>query len=637
MASFSYGRPKTVAVIDDETKAAVEGKGINEALNQAQRDYLDKASKGLLEIAENIMNSLSENQMKPSAVTKEGASYSTKAVVTAVPTRLYNRETGERDIPKLDDNGRQMVTFKIKIPNQTDFINLSADTNINNGVDITKISVTQWQKNNEGKNFQKLYLGNEINSAPLHPSTKDICRYICDTIQTLESLDVMAYIDKDSRAAITGKSHAELTSEQRAFLAQMGNELVAKAEAIISDLSANGLTPTSKTKEGEEYNTKAIITVLPAYKYNKETGENDIPVLKSDNSPVYDLKITLTNEKEHIFLHSNEARKFTALSAGRWEEDEQTKKTSFQYYTAKELNGVKEDGETKVAPFTDITQAIAQHIKDNVLGTPFGRLTIEYNQRLRQTTDKVFNEEGKLVNDAYAKYINDEYGERIQLKSHNSKVVVELGEREDGSRYAKAIDFGAPKSQNNTFPYAYINTAQDITAETVPDRDLAVLVAEYKGIPFDKEKDYTQPALAPAVQSQASPEPVRNEPSPEIPPLKEYGDKLNVEFKAAGGKSYANFEEDRNRLVIYNRDYNLAVSLGTTKKGEPYVMATDITKKDENDKPVSHWVNNSKDALEHIPVREIAEIAADYKGFSLDGKEAARPNNAKNNMDDVQR
>lgn len=636
MASFSYGRPRTVAVIDDETKAAVEGKGINESLNQAQRAYLDKASKGLLEIAENIMNSLSENEMKPSAVTREGATYSTKAVVTAVPTRLYNKETGERDIPKLDDNGRQMVTFKIKIPNQTDFINLYADTNINNGVNITNISVSQWQKNNEGKNFQKTYLRNDINSAPLHQSTKDICRYICDTIQTLERPETVAYIDKDSRAAISGKSHDELTPEQRAFLAKMGNELVAKAEAIISDLAANGLTPSDKTKEREEYDTKAVITVLPSYKFNKETGENDIPVLKKDKTPIYDLRITLTNKQESIFLHSNEDGKLTSLSAGRWEANEQTGKNAFRYYTGKELSGSREDG-TVVATFSESTQAIAQYIKDKVLEPTLSSLAYDFNQRLKQTTDKVFNEKGELVNDAYAKYINDEYGERIQLKAHNSKVVVELGETADGSRYAKAIDFGAPKSQNNTFPYAFINTAQDITAETVPDRDLAALVAEYKGIPFDKEKDYTQPTLAPAVQTQSSPEPVQNEPSPEIPPLKEYGDKLNVEFKAAGGKSYANFEEDHNRLVIYNRDYNLTVSLGTTKKGEPYVMATDFTKKDENDKPVSHWVNNAKDALEHIPVREIAEIAADYKGFSLDGKEAARPNNSKNNLDDIQR
>ena len=628
MASFNYGNAtRAVAVIDEETKSAVAGQGINASLTDNQRNYLDKASKGLLALAEELMDTLKNNDMSPSSATRDGTPYTPKLVITAVPARLYNSETKERDIPKLDDNGRQLVTLKIKIPNQTDNINLYADTNISDGIKLSNFSVSQWQKNEEGKNLQKTYARHELETAPLHPSTKNIVQHICDITPSLERHDTVAYIDKDSREAMAGKSHTQLTDEQRSFIKAKGNELLQKAEEIMSDLVEHNLTPTNKNKDGVDYSTKAVVTALPAYDYNKETGESDIPVLKKDKSPVFTLRITISNDNEDIILHSNESGRITSLSASRWELNEQTGKEAPRSYKGSELDS-----------FTEATNSIAAYIKSNYVDTPLQALAYEYNQQLKQTTEKVFNHESKLVNDAYAKYESSEYGEKVQLCSHSSKVVVELGESKDGKRFAKAIDFGAPKNENNTYPYAFINNAQDladIVAEHGFDKDLAAFVAEYKGFDFDRDK--VNDKTAPVVEQQAATAPVQTASAPEIPPLKELADKLNVEYKAAGGKSYANYEDKYNRLVIYNRDNNLAVALGTTKKGDAYVTATNFAKTDENGKPITKFVNNAKDAMELIPVREIAEIAADYKGFNLDEKGASRPSNSKNNMDDVQR
>lgn len=105
--------------------------------------------------------------------------------------------------------------------------------------------------------------------------------------------------------------------------------------------------------------------------------------------------------------------------------------------------------------------------------------------------------------------------------------------------------------------------------------------------------------------------------------LKAYADKLNEDFKANGNTSVATYHEKQNRVVIINAENNLAVALGE-KNGKPWVSATDITQKDQNGQKISKWVNNAKDAIKYIPVRELAEIAADYKGFTLKDKETKK-------------
>lgn len=621
-AEFTYGKTKTVARADDDTKAAVEGTGIFSGLNDKQKEYLDKASQGLLDLAEIIMKSLEENGLSPSKTTREGKEYTPTAEITAAPMYKYNHETKQKDIPILDENKRQKISLKITIPNENNFINIYADRNISDGIKPVGIQPSQWVKDEEGKN--KLQLYPQYTDAPIQQSTKDICNYIYSTV--FERTEHTAYIDKESREAINGTGRfSYLSEEQKSFLSKASSQLLEKATSLMSDLKDNNLSPTAISSKGEKYSSKAVVTAIPSYKYNQDTKQKDIPSLKKNGTPFFDLHIFLKNNNEDIVIKANEAGTLTEMSVTQWNNNKAT------HFDSKNLES---------APLSESTKSLIDFVKNNYIEEPqsnLSKLVHNYNLRLREVTDKVFNKNNEMVNDAYASYEKDNYGEKIKLRSHNSRVVIELGVTKAGEPYAKAIDFGAPKDNNNRFPYKFLNNAEDIATvvrENNVDKHIVALVAEYKGIDLTAEKQQTasQPAPTMPVPENSEPTATTETRSRSLENLtKDYIDMLQ---EPIAQKKVALCYNEKSNTISIGIGKDALVDLGIGKNGKPYVKLTERSTDSSN--ASTSFINEVSDFVK-IPDRDVAEVATIFKN-DVDNDhllKGEKQNGAKKNKGDI--
>lgn len=265
--------------------------------------------------------------------------------------------------------------------------------------------------------------------------------------------EMLAYISNETQA--------------RADLGEYYNSaskgLLEVATKIMEDMKEKGLLTKSVTKEGKEYTDKAVINVAPLEVYNKETQEKEIQYSK-DGTLINQLSITIpyNSEKEKLVLYAkNDISNGIVLQnmiVSKYEKDADAEKGTFKYF---------KENEIKNAPISDNIKAIAGNIQDmgiivhkEIVHSHLRTFAYEMNQKFNEFSDKVMNSDNKLVNDAYAKYVNNEHGEKVELRNHQDNIVVVVGFNKENVPYVNAYNFDFIMD-NGRPAYAPIKTEED--------------------------------------------------------------------------------------------------------------------------------------------------------------------------------
>lgn len=307
------------------------------------------------------------------------------------------------------------------------------------------------------------------------------------TNATQKKEEALAYIDGATLAA----------AKEDGFVKDASDALLKVAKDLMNDLDKNNLTTQAVTfKEGKPYTNKAVVSVEKATAYDKES-QTEKQLYHKDGSDVYSLKITIPNGNDALNLYAkediSEGIKLQNMSVKRWEKGgDGVRRPTF--IKREDIADASCRKDTKaIAEFVEKSGLIAEKAEREY--TPMQKYAYELNQYFNQTTDKVpsfaenDNGEQNLVNDAYAKYIKDDFGERIRLASHSDKIVVELGKTSDGKTFAKATNFDIPLDDGKGYASQFINKAEDL-ADLGIQKDIAAVVASYK------EEDFAKAAKA---------------------------------------------------------------------------------------------------------------------------------------------
>lgn len=295
----------------------------------------------------------------------------------------------------------------------------------------------------------------------------------------------LAYISKETKEAMKDNPQ----------IAEIANALLDKATEIMDKVSEAGLTTESQTRDkSKTYTDKMVVKVEPAVKYNKDTKEEE-PMLHKDGSPVMSSKLELSHNGTQLTLFAKEdvsdGVKLTAMTAQKWERPRDSM-PKLKIYKADEIQSAYINKDIK---------AIAAEIqKDGFLeekAEPVRSLksvAYEANQYFNANSEKVQNDKGELVNDAYAQYDSDY--DKVMLRNHSDNIVVELGTTNDGDKYALAMNFdinenGSPRGEGEQPAKAYINNAKDLAAY-IPNQEIKDIVSDFKGI-SQKEQAKEQP------------------------------------------------------------------------------------------------------------------------------------------------
>ena len=276
-------------------------------------------------------------------------------------------------------------------------------------------------------------------------------------------------------AYINGATMKE--GEQNAYVKDASEKLLDLAKEIMGKLDENGLTTTSKkynpqTKkaDGPEYVNKAQVIVEVAMQYNKETkaeeplfhlDENNQPMY---DSPVYSARIELKNGAGTINMFAredmNNGAQLTNVTVSNWEKNEEGRKV-LKFYKNEDVEASKLPKSTKsIVEFVNNEG----YINDSREFTPMQKLGYDLNMHFKEVCDKVPSANSKademtLVNEIYAKYINDDFGERVRIINHTDNLVVELGATSNGKNFAKVTEFNEQKKVERS---GFINNSADL-------------------------------------------------------------------------------------------------------------------------------------------------------------------------------
>lgn len=312
-----------------------------------------------------------------------------------------------------------------------------------------------------------------------------------------------------SLAYISGATIKE--GEQNAYVKDASEKLLGLAKEIMGKLDENNLTTTSrkynpqtKKADGAEYVNKAQVIVEVAMQYNKETKTEE-PLYHQDenkqplyDSPVYSARIELKNRAGTINMFAKEdmsnGAQLTNMSVSNWEKDDSGRRI-LKFYKNDDIAASKLPASTK-----DIVAYINNegYIHDNREYTPMEKLAYDLNMHFKEVCDKVPSADQKsddisLVNETYAKYIKDDFGERVRLANHTDPSIVELGTTSSGDNFAKITEF---TDEGKVARSGFINNTADL-GEMVRDIHIQEAVAAFKGIDMPKEKETSKAKEAP--------------------------------------------------------------------------------------------------------------------------------------------
>lgn len=297
--------------------------------------------------------------------------------------------------------------------------------------------------------------------------------------ETSEKKDNFAYINKATK---------EL-AESDEFTKKASDLMLEKADEIMSHLQENGLSLKSTDKDGNTKDSKAVVEVGKAMKYNAETKEPE-QIVHKDGTDAYSLKVSLYNENECLMIHAKDnvenGIELSSMSIRVFDEVE--KKSHFCSIKSEEgvLHFYEKD--TQVDDhLTNEIKAVAQSINEKFdIEKPFELSEMQIvardlNKQFSEQSEKVMNSNNELVNNEYAQFKKDGFGERVELRSHDNNVVVELGTTSKGDKYAKATNFDMEKDESGKFPTIFLNNKEDVE-QFVDNKVIAEAVKQYKNM-----------------------------------------------------------------------------------------------------------------------------------------------------------
>lgn len=418
-----------------------------------------------------------------------------------------------------------------------------------------------------------------------------------NTQQNNESKNYEPYLTDDTIAR----------AKENEFVAKANPLILNKAYEVCAVLQFKGTLPTARDRQGEWYTPRVKATVEPAIGYDKET-KSEVWYTHKDGTPAYGLKITIPNGNEQLHLYAKDdisnGVKLNSAVVEKWSRDSEygTRRPHF-YGTTEILNSDKLSDRIK-SIFNEIVYAGFISLEEKRNNSKMYALAVSCNEKLNSMTSKVPNKENNLVNNAYAQYINDEYGEYVELRNHDDNIVVKLGETSKGDKFAKATNFDIIE-EGGKYATLFLNNALDIK-DNIANDEIALLIAEYKGI--DLDKPYEEPSKLKSLAIS-------------------YNEKLNSMTSKVTNKenqlvndAYARYVNDEYGECIELRCHtnNVVVKLGETSKGDKYAKAINFDIIENDGSYASVFINKKGDIREYIENKEIASLIADYKGMNLE-------------------
>lgn len=304
--------------------------------------------------------------------------------------------------------------------------------------------------------------------------------------------DTLAYINKNTKEA----------AKMNPIIDTLASAVLDKAKELMDSLKAENLTTQSTTRDNSKtYTDKAVVNVEPAKKWNKEIGEEEL-ITRKDGSQVYRATAEIKHNGTTLTFTAKEdvsdGAKFVAMTASKWDRP-QDRPPKLNFYKQEDIATAPINRDIKkIAAFAQ-AQGFVEQREDNREQSPLQIFSYEANQFFNANTEKVANDNGELVNNAYAKYTKDDYGEKVTLWNHTDNTAVELGVTSSGDKYALAInldlnsDFN-PRNKGEAPAKAYINKASDLE-QFIELPEIRDVVAEYKEF-GGKEQIKEQPKRA---------------------------------------------------------------------------------------------------------------------------------------------
>ena len=286
-----------------------------------------------------------------------------------------------------------------------------------------------------------------------------------------------AYVENETFAAASSNPYIKAASAL----------LLEQAKQLMDDFKKENINLVSRRQDGSEYKSKAIVSVKQGSHYDN-ASKKKIFHFREDRTPIMVPAISIRPAPDDVVnLYAKEDISngiiFQNMTATVWNN---------HVPTNYKLEDIK-SGNISVAP---ATQAVLNSIlsKDIIKQSLMEQLAYEINKLFASTTNKVPSkkpdEKGnyRLVNNAYAQYVNDDFGEKCVLRTHTDNIVVELGITSDGSKFAKATNFdmGIETPDGKRYESIFINKPEDL--ENLNDESIMQAIAAYKEIDMPKIK-----------------------------------------------------------------------------------------------------------------------------------------------------
>jgi|GEM_PF-4599551 hypothetical protein len=415
-----------------------------------------------------------------------------------------------------------------------------------------------------------------------------------------ETKNYTAYVSKDTKALV----------ENVPELSSACDLLLNKANEIAAVMQFKNTLPVAKDREGNWITPSVKAVIEPAMSYDKETRSN-VQLTHKDGTPAYALEVVIPNGNETLKFFANDnisdGIKLKGATVEKWSKCEDNRRRC-KYYGSNAIAESEDLSDRIKGIFNEIVKADLMTKDMSDKGTELFKLYSDYIKMLNDTTQKIPNENGILVNNAYIQYKDNEFGESLELRSHQDSIVVKLAITSKGDRIALAYNFDSILPDGK-YQSTYINNTSDI-ALYISNKEMGAVIANFKG--FDRERSKIEDfCIHCNNELKATTEKVMNK----------EGNLVNNAYA-----QYVNDEKygERVELKTHTSD-NIIVRLYSDKSGNKIAKATNFSVR-ENGKPATVVIKDKATLDAYIDNAEIKPLIAEYVGFSLENSEQRRSN-----------
>lgn len=274
------------------------------------------------------------------------------------------------------------------------------------------------------------------------------------------------------------------SAESNDYIKSASKALMIKANELMNLLSAEKIDLTMKRRDGTEYKSKAVVSVKQAVNYDRETGKERY-LTRKDGSPIMSLTISLkTSSDDTLIFYAKED-----ISNGAVIQNINLKSWINRKPALYKIEDLKNDN-IQCSPVTKSAINciwVKNYIQEKGTRTEIEQLTLDLNKLFNEISEKVKSANPdklgnfRTVNNTYAQYLHDTYGEKCVLRSHTDNIIVELGITGSGKKYALATNFDQPENTPEGVRYKsiYLNVQDDL--DNLSDSAMKKAVAIYKG------------------------------------------------------------------------------------------------------------------------------------------------------------